>query len=305
MPRVKWVMLCPMARSGSSHTSELLCRHKGIWSHHGLFNNGPMGRWPSKEHIPGGMNEYYSAILDDNYTRVGGEERSGEFLDKYIFTDDSRFNPRQWECVGFKVQYVHLVNMPDLRDYLVRQRDIKIILNTRRDLLEHTAAEWWCNNGNSRAARPDTAYAYGDSSKVWIPPEALFATFRNLCRYRYDARATFDRECFFEWSLEDMFIPDGGVNEQSHCRLFDFLEMKPSEPFASTFSRTPRPRARDYISNLAELNEASKVVGNGVFEKYFAETYDPRRDTTWPVLDDYSLGSIMRVKDNADFRARQ
>lgn len=305
MPKVKWAMLCPMARSGSSHTSELLCRHEGMWSHHGLFNNGPMGRWPSKDYIPLDRTEYYSAVLDDRYVRTGGLEHSGEFLDRYIFTNDPRFNPRQWECVGFKVQYVHLVNMPDLREYLIRNRDIRIILNTRRDLLEHAAAEEWCANGSSRAARRNEPYRRQGPATTSLAPAQLFATFENLCRYREDAITTFDTDDrpFFEWSLEDMFDRYGDLNQDNHRKLFDFLDMQPSGPFASTFVRTPRPGAREYLANFEELKTAARTVDGGIFAKYFEPDYDPYTDHAWPKLSDYRLNDIMKFRDNTAFRA--
>ncbi len=143
MLKSKWVILCPMARSGSSHTSELLDNYDRdrFRSHHGLFNGGPFGRWPADEMIPSELEEYYRSILNENYDRIGGQEHSGEYLDRFIFTDNRTYNPRQWEVIGFKLQYVHFVHMPDLRQYLVDNRDIRIIANTRRDLLEHACAE--------------------------------------------------------------------------------------------------------------------------------------------------------------------
>ena len=168
MPRSKWVMLCPMARSGSSHTSELLDGHEGLRSHHGLFNEGPFGRWPANEFLEPELQEYYSSILDERYRRVGGQEHSGEFLEEFIFTDDPRYNPRGWQCVGFKVQFVHLVHMPDLRDYLIANKDIKVIVNTRRHLLEHACAELWCSQGNSRGGREGEDFFVCHRSKVPI-----------------------------------------------------------------------------------------------------------------------------------------
>jgi len=293
-----------MARSGSSHTSELLGLHEKMWSHHGLFNNGPGGRWPFKDHLTTDQLDYYSAVLDERYVRVGGQEHSGEFLDKYIFTDDPRFNPRRWECIGFKIQYVHFVNMPDLRDYLVRRKDIKIILNTRRNLLEHACAEQWCQRGNSRAARADSAYEFGDQSSVSMDPKALFATFRNLCRYRQDAVDTFDtgERDFFEWSFEDMFDREGGINIENHIRLFDFLEMKPSGPIRGTFTPTPRPRAAEYFHNLSAIREAARTYHGGIFAKYFENDYDPYVDRSWPRFDDSGVRPVMRVADNGMYR---
>jgi hypothetical protein len=74
MLRSKWVMLCPMARSGSSHTSELLDAQPNMRSHHGLFSEGPFGRWPADPYLPAEQLEYYSSILDDRFRRVGGQE---------------------------------------------------------------------------------------------------------------------------------------------------------------------------------------------------------------------------------------
>jgi hypothetical protein len=303
MLKSKWVMLCPMARSGSSHTSELLGFHHRIRSHHGLFNDGPFGRWPANEYLAPEQMEYYSSILDDRFQRVGGQEHSGEFLDKFIFTDDRRFNPR-WECIGFKIQFVHFVHMPDLREYLIRNQDIKIIVNTRRHLLEHACAEYWCQNGNSRAARSNENYSFGNQTSIRIAPQKVLATFRNLCRYRQYAIHTFGtgtRE-FFEWSYEDMFQKDGSLSIENHQRLFDFLGMKPTIPFASTFTKTPRPAARQYLENYEEIQSYVQSRENGIFSKYFLPDYDPWKDHSWPVLRDYQLDNIMVEKDNSQFR---
>lgn len=305
MPRSKWVMLCPMARSGSSHTSELLDAHDGVRCHHGLFNDGPFGRWPANEFLPPGRREYYSSILDENYVRIGGEERSGEFLDEYIFTDDPRYNPGQAQCVGFKIQFVHFVHMPDLREYLLRNADVKVIVNTRRHLLEHACAEYWCQNGNARAARGGEPYGFGRTEAIRVEGNDLLATFRNLCRYRQYAIEEFDdgRRDFLEWSYEDMFHADGSISTESHQELFDVLEIRPSRPFAGPFSRTPRPDARTYFENYDVVRELVDAAEGGTFRKYFASDYDPRADTTWPALGDYRLEEIMIEKDNQRFRS--
>jgi hypothetical protein len=304
MLRSKWVMLCPMARTGSSHTCELLDAHDGVHCHHGLFNEGPFGRWPADKFLPPEKRGYYSSLLDKNYVRIGGEERSGEFLDEFIFTDDPRFN-LGWSCVGLKIQFVHFVHMPDLLDYLLANEDVKIIVNTRRHLLEHAAAEQWCQRGNSRAARPGDEYDFGNTGAATVDPKDLVATFRNLCRYRQFAVDLFDdgTRAFFEWSYEDIFRADGSLDVDGHRRLFDFLEIEPSRPFAAPFARTPRPDARSYFTNFDALREAVGAEHDGVFAKYFDEDYDPRRDPTWPVLEDYRLDEIMVERDNLAFRA--
>jgi len=301
--RSKWVMLCPMARSGSSHTSELLDAQDGVRSHHGLFNEGPFGRWPADQFVAPDKRDYYSSILDESYARIGGQEHTGEFLSEFIFTEDARYNPAGWECIGFKIQFVHLVHMPDLLAYLSRNHDIKIIVNTRRHLLEHAAAELWCQSGNSRAGRPGEAYEFGQRSAISADAQRVRAMFRNLCRYRQFAIETFDdgRE-FFEWSYEDMFRADGSIDTANHQKLFDFLEIEPSRPFEAPFSRTPRPAARDYFTNYDEIESFMIHTDGGVFRKYFTPEYDPRRDTTWPVLDDYRLGRVMVETDNEQFR---
>lgn len=297
-------MLCPMARSGSSHTSELLAGHERLYSHHGLFNNGPFGRWPADQFIPPEKKDYYSAILDKNYVRIGGQEHSGEFLDEYIFTDDPRYNPYNWECVGFKIQFVHLVHMPDLREYLIKNKDIKIIVNTRRHLLEHTCAEYWCQNGNSRAAREGKSYTFGKTDAIVVDPGGIRATFRNLCRYRQYAIETFNdgERDFLEWSYEDMFHENGLINIENHRKLFDFLDTKPSRSFAATFSQTPRPPAKEYFLNFQEIAEFIRVSDDGIFQKYFSDDYDPRKDASWPVLKNYRLENIMIEKNNDAFR---
>ena len=303
MPRSKWVMLCPMARSGSSHTSELLDNHDKVRSHHGLFNEGPFGRWPADRFITPDKREYYSSVLDENYRRVGGQEHSGQFLDEYIFTDNPKYNPHRCECIGFKIQFVHLVHMPDLREYLIRNKDIKIIVNTRRHLLEHACAEYWCQNGNSRAARHGDPYDFGYTKAIHVDLRNILATFRNVCRYRQYAIETFDdgERDFFEWSYEDMFQRDGSIDIESHHRLFDFLEMKPTKPLIAPFSRTPRPRPAEYFENYPEVEQFMINADDGV-RKYFATDYDPWRDTSWPVLKDYRLDEIMIETDNSKFR---
>ena len=304
MPRSKWVILCPMARSGSSHTSELLDAQERVRSHHGLFNEGPFGRWPANAFIPREREEYYSAFLDDSYTRVGGQERSGEFLDTYIFTDDPRYNPGGWESVGFKIQFVHFVHMPDLREYLIRNKDIKIVVNTRRHMLEHTCAELWCSRGNARAAREGRRYEFGDTGPIHVSPSNVIGTFRNLCRYREYAISTFDDgRDFFEWSYEDMFRADGSLDSEQHRRLFEFLEITPSDSFAPPFARTPRPSARDYLENYDEVARDVSKADGGVFRKYFDPSYDPRADRTWPVLPEYQLDDVMTERDNSRFRS--
>lgn len=307
MPQVKWVMLCPMARSGSSHTSETLGQHEGMHSHHGLFNDGPFGRWPADRFLSQDQMSHYSAILDKDYNRIGGEERSGDFLDTYIFTDDPRYNPSQWRCVGFKIQYVHFVHMPDLRDYLIRNTDIRIILNTRRHLVEHAAAEIWCQNGNSRGGRVGEDYGFGDTSSVEVKAADFFGTLSNLCRYREDAIRAFDRpgRRFMEWSMEDMFDAGANLNEENHRNLFTFLGSKPSQPLKPRFAKTPRPKARDYLANYEELRAESKEVRGGVFAKYFEPSYSPYVDKKWPELEDYQLDEIMREKNNDRFRQRR
>lgn len=304
MLRSKWVMLCPMARSGSSHTSELLNQRDGLLSHHGLFNNGPFGRWPATPLIPPEKKDYYSCILDKNYVRIGGQEHSGEFLDKYIFTDDPQFNLEGWECIGFKIQFVHFVHMPDLREYLINNRDIKIIVNTRRHLLEHTCAEYWCQHGNSRATRAGKSYTFGKTEPISVNPVEIGATFRNLCRYRQYAIETFDdgKRNFLEWSYEDMFHENGTINRENHQKLFDFLEIKLSSDFEASFSQTPRPSAKEYFLNFEEIAQFMRHSDGGVFQKYFSDDYDPRKDTTWPVLQEYWLDKIMTEKDNDAFR---
>lgn len=305
MPRSKWVMLCPMARSGSSHTSELLDGYDKVRSHHGLFNNGPFGRWPADKFIKSEKKEYYSAILDQNYIRTGGQEHSGKFLDEYIFTDNPRYNPRQWECIGFKIQFVHFVHMPDLREYLIKNKNIKIIVNTRRHLLEHACAEYWCQNGNSRAARYGQAYDFGNTKAIHVEPRHILATFRNLCRYRKYAIDTFNdgERDFFEWSYEDMFHENESINIENHQKLFDFLEMKPTKPFSSPFSKTPRPNPREYFENYEEVEQFMENTDDGIFRKYFTSDYDPRKDTSWPILKHYDLDKIMIEKDNNRFRS--
>ncbi len=297
-------MLCPIARSGSSHTSELLDAHDRLHSHHGLFNNGPFGRWPADQVISAEKRDYYNCVLDNNYTRIGGQEHSGEFLDEYIFTDDPRYNPKGWESVGFKIQFVHFVHMPDLREYLIRNKDIKIIVNTRRHLLEHTCAEYWCQNGNSRAAREGKSYSFGKTEAIVVNPVDLLATFRNLCRYRQYAIETFDdgMRDFLEWSYEDMFHENGSVNVENHQKLFDFLEVKPSHPFAAHFSQTPRPPAKEYFRNFEEIAQFMRDSDGGIFQKYFSADYDPRKDTSWPLLQNYHLERIMIEKNNNAFR---
>lgn len=293
-----------MARSGSSHTSEILSAHDGMHSHHGLFNGGPFGRWPADKFISAKMMPYYSSILDENYRRIGGMEHSGEFLDKYIFTDNPRYNPGQWSCIGFKLQFVHFVHMPDLRDYLVGNSDIKIILNNRRDLLEHATAELWCQQGNSREARPGEDYDFGSITPVNIDPADVIATCINLCRYREYTMSTFavpGRE-FLEWSLEDMFDIDGKLNVDNHQKLFDFLKSKPSSDLAPSFVKTPRPSARHFLKNYEEIRQSVTEAHGGIFSKYFREDYDPRSDYEWPVLEDYRLDSIMQEHDNLKFR---
>jgi len=304
MPRSKWVMLCPMARSGSSHTSELVGRQRKLRSHHGLFNEGPFGRWPADTLLAPELKEYYSSILDDRYVRIGGQEHSGEFLEKYIFTDDGRYNPWKWESVGFKIQFVHFVHMPDLRQYLIDNKDIKIIVNTRRHLLEHTSAEYWCQNGNSRAARQGEAYEFGHRGAIAADPRGVLAAFRNLCRYRQYAIETFDNgeRAFMEWSYEDIFHDDGSLNVESHDRLFAFLEMPPLRPLTPSFARTPRPGPREYFTNYEELADVIKQAEGGVFAKYFEPAYNPRQDQAWPVLSDYRLDRVMIEKDNVRFR---
>jgi hypothetical protein len=302
--KTKWVMLCPMARSGSSHTSETLGGYEGMLSHHGLFNGGPFGRWPADEFIDVEKMPYYSSVLDENYQRVGGMEHSGEFLDRYIFTDDPKINLGQWECIGFKLQYVHFVHMPDLREHLKRNGDIKIILNSRRDLLEHTTAEFWCQQGNSRDGRPGKAYEFGSTTPITVDFNDFFATFVNLCRYREDAIRTFDLpgRDFLEWSLEDMFDADGKLNVANHTKLFDFLEVEPSEPFTHRFAKTPRPSASHFLKNYEEIKQAAKEVHGGLFSRYFQDDYDSRSEREWPVLENYRLDEIMQEKDNSKFR---
>jgi len=293
-----------MARSGSSHTSELLDSHQEMRSHHGLFNDGPFGRWPADEFIDKEMMPYYSAILDENYQRTGGMEHSGEFLDKYIFTDDLRFNTGEWYCIGFKIQYTHFVHMPDLRRYLIDNEDIRIILNNRRNLVEHATAELWCQNGNSRGSRPGQLYEFGSTEPITVSPEDFFATCANLCRYREDAMTTFNQpeRRFLEWSLEDMFDAAGGLNIPNHERLFAFLDARPSADFYANFTKTPRPTARKYLNNYDELKEAAPDWHGGVFSKYFADDYDPYRDREWPVRKEFQLDTIMVERDNARFR---
>jgi hypothetical protein len=304
MPMSKWVMLCPMARSGSSHTSELLDGHEGLRSHHGLFNEGPFGRWPANKFLAPELEEYYSSILDDRYRRVGGQERSGEFLDECIFTDDPRYNPRQWQCVGFKIQFVHFVHMPDLRDYLIANKDIKIIVNTRRHLLEHACAEFWCQNGNSRGGREGDEYEFGRTAPIVVELHDILATFRNLCRYRQYAIETFDdgERDFLEWSYEDMFTADGSLDVANHLRLFEFLETKPSRPLVPTFVPTPRPPPSRYFANYSEVEQFMRKADGGIFAKYFHPHYDPRLDRSWPKLRNYQLDKIMVEKDNKRFR---
>jgi hypothetical protein len=304
MPRSKWVMLCPMARSGSSHTCELLDGHEALRCHHGLFNEGPFGRWPANEFLEPELEEYYSSILDERYRRVGGQEHSGEFLDEFIFTDDPRYNPQGWECVGFKIQVVHFVHMPDLRDYLIANKDVKIIVNTRRHLLEHSCAEFWCSNGNSRGAREGEEYEFGRTAPIVVSLENILATFRNLCRYRQFFIETFDdgQRDFLEWSYEDMFTADGTLDIENHLKLFEFLEMEPTRPLVPTFVRTPRPPASRYFENYSEVDQFMTKADGGIFAKYFDAQYDPRRDLSWPTLRKYRLDKIMVEKDNERFR---
>ena len=305
MHEVKWVMLCPMARTGSSHTSEFLDSLPGVRSHHGLFNNGPFGRWPFETPTSKDQYNYYSSILDENYERIGGQEHSGEYLDRYIFTDDERYKRPGWKCIGFKVQYAHFVHMPDLRQYLIDNVDIRIILNDRRDLLEHVCAENWCQNGNSRALRPGEQYEFGKTEAIRIEPEEMAVTFRNLCRYREDVIRTFatDGRQFMEWCLEDMFDIDGQLNIESHMALLEFLDIPPETSFTSTFCQTPRPKASDYLTNFQELNSYFTGYHNGLYEKYFGDDWDPRTDFSWPELVEYNLEAVMRTKDNIAFRS--
>jgi hypothetical protein len=193
--------------------------------------------------------------------------------------------------------------MPDLRDYLVRNKEIKIILNTRRHLLEHTCAEFWCQNGNSRAAREGKPYAFGHRDAITVDFHSVEGTFRNLCRYRQYAVETFDdgERDFLEWSYEDMFHENGLIDIENHQKLFDFLELKPSRPFTASFSQTPRPRAKEYFSNYQEIAQEMRAFDGGVFSKYFSDDYDPRKDTSWPVLP-FSNLDIMVEKDNNAFR---
>lgn len=305
MPRSTWVMLCPMARSGSSHTCEVLDGHDGVRCHHGLFNEGPFGRWPADQFIPAEKRDYYSSLLDSSCRRVGGQEHSGEFLDTYIFTDEPTYNAQGWECVGFKIQFVHLVHMPDLHEYLKTRTDVKIVLNTRRHLLEHACAEEWCSNGNSRAAHASEPYEFGKTEPVHVDKKSLQGTFRNLCRYRQYAIENFagGGRDFLEWSYEDMFQADGSLDVAAHERLFDFLEISPTRPLTPPFARTPRPVATGYFGNYDELALFMKGAEGGVFEKFFDPEYDPRVDLEWPVLDNYRLGEIMVEKSNDRFRS--
>ena len=305
MPKSKWVMLCPMARSGSSHTSELLNSHEGIRSHHGLFNEGPFGRWPADPFIPITKKSYYSTLLNEKYERIGGEEHSGEFLDTYIFTDNPLYNPRKWDCIGFKIQFVHFVHMPDLREYLIQNKDIKIIINTRRHLLEHACAESWCQNGNSRASRPGEDYAFGSADSIPMNSYDVLKTFENLCRYRQYAITLFDEgeRDFLEWSYEDAFQMDGSIDTKNHQKLFDFLGMSPTRPLASTFSKTPRPVAKEYWQNYKEIETYMRSPEDGIYAKYFSPDYNPWTDFSWPVLKNYKLERVMKVKNNHQFRS--
>jgi len=306
MLKSKWVMLCPMARSGSSHSSELLDSHENVRSHHGLFNNGPFGRWPADKYIPIEMKAYYSSMLDENYEkRIGGQEHSGEFLDNYIFTDNPKYNPDQWECIGFKIQFCNLVHMPDLMEYLIKNKDVKIIVNTRRHLLQHSCAELWCKNGNSREARPEKPYDFGNTENIYVDLKDIRGTFRNLCRYRQYAIENFDDgdRDFFEWSYEDMFEKSGSINIKKHQQFFDFLEMPPSKPFSSTFSKTPRPSPKEYFINYQEVKDFMTTTDGGIFKKYFSNEYNPWEDYSWPVMENYRLDDVMVVKDNSKFRS--
>ena len=298
-------MLCPMARSGSSHTSELLDSHDSIHSHHGLFGKGPFGRWPADQFIPMEKKGYYSSILDEDYKRVGGEEHSGEFLDNYIFTDNPKYKSHQWKCLGFKLQFVHFVHMPDLREYLIKNKDIKIIVNTRRHLLQQSCAEYWCKNGNSRSTRPGQSYDYGNTDCIYVDVKDIRGTFRNLCRYRQYTIETFDdgERDFFEWSYEDMFHEDGSINIESHKKLFDFLEIPPSKAFSNTFSQTPRPSQEEYFTNYQEVKNFMTTTDAGIFKKYFSNDYNPWKDYTWPVMEDYRLDEVIVEKDNNKFRS--
>jgi hypothetical protein len=255
-------------------------------------------------YLPAEQLEYYSSILDDKWRRVGGQEHSGEFLDKYIFTDDPKFN-LHWECVGFKIQFVHLVHMPDLLEYLVHRQDIKIIVNTRRHLLEHTCAELWCQRGNSRGGRPGEEYAFAHTEPIVADPLDIRGTFVNLCRYRQFAIDVFDDgdRDFLEWSYEDMFGADGSLDIRNHELLFKFLEIEPTQPFVARFAKTPRPSVREYLANYDAVERFMRATDDGVFAKYFDTDYDPRADRSWPTLTNYQLGEVMYTRDNLAYRA--
>jgi hypothetical protein len=99
-----------------------------------------------------------------------------------------------------------------------------------------------------------------------------------------------------------MFREDDSLDMDGHQRLFEFLEIAPRESLAASFSRTPRPDARTYFRNYDEIERSMKDVEGGVFAKYFAQDFDPRQDTAWPVLKSYRLKQVMAETDNRRFR---
>ncbi len=266
------------ARTGSNLLATALNGHANIICFRELFN------WRT-ETIGYFVEGYDNDSAEDRAFRDRDEVA---FLNARIFCD----HPRQVRTVGFKAPYGTFIGFPKLQEWLVQEKEVRILHLRRRNLLrrlvsgriaEATGA-WFTGRNQTAAGKLRLSNIPGalrhpvaSTTRLWrsisssrqrklarplltLTPEECDAAFR-----KEELRSAQFAQLFADHPVHDLYYEDL-TRDQSEtlAGVQRFLDVEPARLTPTTARQNPEP-LRQLIGNYDELRSAFRGTADEAF----------------------------------------
>jgi len=243
-------MISCAARTGSSMLVNMLQSHPDIACHMEIFNpakvEGFWGVYRERLVQDSGCEEKMRALRSSNPTA---------YIYKFAFDSQGR------RCVGFKFKHEEFL-MPAFagaRTAIVTDRDIKIVLLRRRNLLRrylsHAKA---MTSGVTMRRKGDPPLP---TAPIVVDPRACLADFQNTLR-----REKFVADMLRNHKVHEIFYEDlvGTESEKFVSELLGFLGVQPA-PLRTVHEKLSGDSLKDQILNYDELR---RTFAGGPYETF-------------------------------------
>ncbi|WP_017325326.1 sulfotransferase [Synechococcus sp. PCC 7336] len=245
-----FVILCP-ARSGSTMLVHLLRSHPDIWCNGEIFlHNGKIGAL---------VGNYHQKMLKNPVLRQSLEEDRkdlSKFIYKYAFDSQGR------KVAGFKFKHdeFYLSDFVDISQFILRDKDIKIVYLVRENLLKRYLS-WYVANYITKITLVADERQRPKVSQVHLDPLECLKDFKKVLDWQESIKQKLDRHRMLEITYEELISKP----KDSHQDLCEFLGVSDRRLYTET-----KKIVQTHVSNVIEnYHELKEYFQNTQFASFF------------------------------------